>query len=70
MPRPLGAAIAVAVSLAVVGGGARLTAQRIGRTPDGHPDLQGVWLNDTATPLERPRELGSRSSFTDEEARA
>ena len=23
--------------------------------PDGHPDLQGVWLNNSATPLERPK---------------
>src|SRR5262249_57739716 len=24
------------------------------RTPDGYPDLQGVWLANRATPLERP----------------
>ena len=24
------------------------------RTPDGHPDLQGVWTNATLTPMERP----------------
>ena len=24
------------------------------RTPDGHPDLQGFWTNQTYTPLERP----------------
>ena len=23
------------------------------RTPDGHPDLQGIWNNATLTPLER-----------------
>ncbi len=23
------------------------------RTPDGHPDLQGIWTNATLTPLER-----------------
>jgi hypothetical protein len=28
------------------------------RTPDGQPDLQGVWSNATITPLERPAELG------------
>src|SRR6476646_1037577 len=26
------------------------------RTADGHPDLQGVWSNNIATPLERPKE--------------
>ena len=27
------------------------------RTPDGQPDLQGVWTNATITPFERPDEL-------------
>jgi len=40
------------------------------RTPEGHPDLQGVWTNSTLTPLERPRELGAKAAFTEEEARA
>jgi hypothetical protein len=35
--------------------------------PDGHPDLQGVWLNDSATPLERPKLLEGRTSLTEEE---
>ena len=39
------------------------------RTPDGQPDLQGVWLNNDATPLERPRELAGRSQLTDAEVR-
>ena len=37
------------------------------RTPDGQPDLQGVWLSNTATPLERPKQLEGRSRLTDEE---
>ena len=37
------------------------------RTPDGQPDLQGVWLNATATPLERPKALEGRSTLTDAE---
>jgi hypothetical protein len=40
------------------------------RTPDGHPDLQGIWNNATLTPLERPRELGNKQFFTPEEAAA
>ncbi len=28
------------------------------RTPDGHPDLQGNWTNQTITPLQRPRGQG------------
>jgi hypothetical protein len=38
------------------------------RTPDGHPDLQGFWTNATITPLERPKELGAKELFTEEEA--
>lgn len=34
---------------------------------DGHPDLQGVWLNNSATPLERPKALEGRASLTDQE---
>src|SRR3984957_16846599 len=38
------------------------------RTPDGQPDLQGVWDFRTITPLERPRGLGEKAVFTSEEA--
>jgi hypothetical protein len=38
------------------------------RTPDGHPDLQGVWTNATVTPFQRPKELGTKQFFTAEEA--
>jgi hypothetical protein len=40
------------------------------RTVDGHPDLQGFWANNNATPLERPKELEGRESLTDEEVAA
>ena len=36
-------------------------------TPDGQPDLQGVWSNHAATPLERPALLEGRQFLTDEE---
>ena len=38
------------------------------RTPDGHPDLQGVWGCATITPLERPNNLIGRAVLSDEEA--
>jgi hypothetical protein len=38
------------------------------RTADGKPDLQGVWDFRTITPLERPKELGAKAFYTDEEA--
>src|SRR5713101_7487745 len=37
------------------------------RTPDGQPDLQGVWLSNSATPLERPKALEGRRFLTDTE---
>ena len=40
------------------------------RTPDGRPDLQGVWANDSATPFQRPEALGDRATLTDEEVAA
>jgi hypothetical protein len=40
------------------------------RTADGQPDLQGVWANNNATPLERPKELAGRQLLTEEEVAA
>lgn len=37
------------------------------RTPDGQPDLQGVWINTWATPFERPKELAEHPYLTDAE---
>src|SRR5580704_12812140 len=37
------------------------------RTADGKPDLQGVWANNTATPLERPKILAGREFLTEQE---
>jgi hypothetical protein len=37
-------------------------------TPDGQPDLQGLWTNATITPLERPKELTGKEKFTEQEA--
>src|SRR5205809_5052170 len=37
------------------------------RTPDGKPDLQGIWSDYTLTPLERRKGLGAKEFYTDEE---
>jgi hypothetical protein len=37
------------------------------RTPDGQPDLQGMWTNATYTPLQRPVELGTKAFYTEQE---
>jgi hypothetical protein len=40
------------------------------RTPDGKPDLEGVWTNNTVTPLERPKDLAGKEFYTDAELAA
>lgn len=37
------------------------------RTADGHPDLEGVWENNSATPLERPAQFAQKPRLTDQE---
>ena len=37
------------------------------RTADGHPDFQGFWENDIATPLQRPTEIANRPTLTNAE---
>ena len=37
------------------------------RTPGGEPDLQGIWGNGTLTPFERPKGLGTKEFYTDQE---
>lgn len=58
-------AISFALSgLAMAQGGADQPA----RTSWGDPDLQGYWRHNTVMPFERPRELGTKRSYTEEEA--
>ena len=37
------------------------------RTPDGRPDFQGVWANNTVTPLQRPKQWEGKTKLTDAE---
>ena len=50
------------------------TAPRSGwttpRTPDGQPDLQGVWANNGITPLQRPPQWAGKQFLNDEEMAA
>src|SRR5260370_5992930 len=60
-----------AVSLVPVAAQTRLTSPKKWtppRTPDGQPDLQGIWSNATITPFERPKELAGKEVFTEQEA--
>ena len=40
------------------------------RTPDGQPDLQGIWTNPTITSFERPASLGDKAFLTERETEA
>ena len=43
---------------------------KIPRTPDGHPDLEGIWSNATRTPVERVPEFAGKPTLSDAEAKA
>jgi hypothetical protein len=45
-------------------------AWTLGRTPDGQPDFQGVWANNTITPLQRPAQWAGKQFLNDEEVAA
>ena len=49
---------------------AKAAAKNIPRTPEGKPDMQGEWTNQTFTPLERPAQYKDKQFFTAEEAAA
>ncbi|MBM87864.1 MAG: hypothetical protein CMQ41_05745 [Gammaproteobacteria bacterium] len=60
---------AVLVTIAVFLNGAVAQDARweIGRTIDGQPDLQGVWANNTITPVERPEEFAGQEFLSEED---
>jgi hypothetical protein len=44
------------------------TRAGVPRTPDGKPDLQGIWDFRTVTPMERPAEFANKPFLTEQEA--
>jgi hypothetical protein len=50
------------------GGGRGPASRPVLLMSDGRTDLQGIWTNGTATPLERPAEFADRVSLTESEA--
>ena len=69
----MAAAIALAgLSVTLAAGQAPATAKNwtMPRTPDGQPDLQGIWSNLVSTPLERPEKLAGRELLTSDEVEA
>jgi len=60
----------LAAALALAAGAAMLAAPAEwvpARTSDGHPDFQGVWANNTVTPLQRPKAWEGKTKLTDAE---
>jgi hypothetical protein len=76
--RNLTFAVAVVLSLlvyqaaaqSVAAKAAKTAAWSVPRTPDGHADFQGVWSNNGATPLERPKIVADRAYLTEQEVAA
>ena len=78
--RSLAGALALALGLSAIpftparragackGAGRRPNPGSLPRTPDGQPDLQGNWSNETQTPFERMGKQGP--TLTDEQAAA
>jgi hypothetical protein len=43
------------------------TASALLKTPWGEPDLQGIWTDETTTPLQRPAKYANQAIFTEAE---
>ena len=59
--------IAITMLLAGFANAADAADWTISRTVDGQPDLQGVWINPTLTPMERPRSQSEKKFLSDDE---
>ena len=72
LPVAVGLLVSVAVSGQAPPTAAKATrgarSWTVPHTPDGQPDLQGIWTNATLTPLERPSDLSNKEYLTPQEA--
>src|SRR5262245_50202791 len=70
----LALALSAVEGLVVVSLGAQEAAKygldpnyKVPRLTDGHPDLQGVWGNNSVTPMTRPRQWKDKALITEAE---
>src|SRR5216683_4438585 len=64
-----GAAVSAGISVSITGTSAQApmasaTAPTL-KTPWGEPDLQGIWMDETDTPLQRPAKYAGQEFFTE-----
>ncbi|HEY7441487.1 MAG TPA: hypothetical protein VH701_03630 [Vicinamibacterales bacterium] len=65
-----GFALLATVLLAPIPAAAQTKASTPARTPDGKPNLEGIYSFSTITPLQRPEALAGKTTLNDEEASA
>jgi len=64
----IGAPAAVGLALLLLHStGTTAQSQAAPKTPWGDPDLQGIWTDETATPLQRPARFANQEFFTEEQ---
>jgi len=59
--------VSLTIALATVAGAQSRNDSATPHTPEGHPDISGVWDFRTVTPLERPEDLADQEFFSEEE---
>src|SRR5258707_12378568 len=59
-----GAAVGVVISVPITPASAQATPPAL-TTPWGEPDLQGIWTDESATPLQRSAKYATQEFFTD-----
>src|SRR6266567_3753851 len=59
------AAVGVIISVSVAAISAQAPAAPVLKTPWGEPDLQGIWTDETETPLQRPAKYANQEFFTE-----
>ena len=68
MMRFLAAGLFALVTASLVSPPSSAAVWTVPRTPDGHPDMQGIWTMHTFTPLVRPARYANQEFLTDKEA--